>query len=442
MATRIIERDGAGEMLLVRKSRLTVVEGPSADQAVEIGATSVRVGSDPACDLVLSDSSVSAQHFSIAPTQQGFLLRDLGSTNGTFVEGLSARELFLPARAQILVGESRLEFVAGDAELEVPLSNRTRCGDLLGHSDAMRQVFHVIERVARTDTTVLIEGESGTGKELAARALHERSGRAGPFMAIDCGAIPASLIESELFGHRKGAFTGAVADKAGPFEEAEGGTILLDEVGELPLDLQPKLLRALESRTIRRVGDTQVRSYDARLLAATNRNLAQEVAEGRFRQDLYFRLSVIKLRLPPLRERREEIPRLVAHFLGSLGVDASDPSRRVPQSIMALLASHHWPGNVRELRNVVERLALLPGMAPQFYLGSGDPQGAAGASRLDEGLLELPFHQGKRELIDRFERSYLERMLERCGGNVSELARVSGLSRQSCHRLLNRHGLL
>jgi DNA-binding NtrC family response regulator len=445
-ATRIIERQGEGSVLLVQRSHVAVNRGPDRGRSLGIEEHPVRVGTDPACDLVLSDASVSAFHFAIEPGREGFLLRDLGSTNGTLVDGYRVLAVYLPRGAQIEVGQSRLRFSTLKEEVEMPLSKRTRFGELLGHSDAMRQVFAVLERVAASDSTVLLEGESGTGKELAARALHETSRRQdGPLVEVDCGALPPSLIESELFGHAKGAFTGATADKAGLFEEAGGGTLFLDEVGELPLDLQPKLLRGLETRTVRRVGESRGREVDVRLIAATNRNLTREVEAQRFRGDLFFRLSVIRVRMPTLRERREEIPRLVAHFLAKLG---HDPSQGIPESVMAMLTEYTWPGNVRELRNAVERLVLLPGMSPEFYLdggsssapteaprpGSAEPQGA-------QVSLDLPFHEGKRLWTDRFEREYLARLLHRCRGNVSELARASGLSRQSCHRLLNRHGL-
>ncbi|MCC6749735.1 MAG: sigma 54-interacting transcriptional regulator [Deltaproteobacteria bacterium] len=424
-------------MLVVRASRLSVEQGPDRGKELALEGRPVVVGTDPTCDLVLTDPAVSARHLSVEPRREGFLLKDLGSTNGTFVDGYRAEALYLPSGAQLELGGTTLRFLTLAEELELPLSKRTRLGGLLGHGEAMRQVFAILERVAPTEATVLLEGESGTGKELAARALHELSPRkTGPFIALDCGAIPPALIESELFGHAKGAFTGAAHAKAGPFEEAEGGTVFLDELGELPLELQPKLLRVLESRTVRRVGESQVRAIDARFVAATNRNLSQEVEAGRFRQDLFFRLSVIRVRLPALRERREEIPRLVAHFLAQLG---HDPAQPIPSSMMELLSAHAWPGNVRELRNVVERLALLPGMTPQYYLdGEGRPCPPAGEVVVP---LDVPFHEGKRVWTERFEREYLAALLSRCGGNISELARVSGLSRQSCHRLLDRYGL-
>jgi len=441
-ATRVIQRDGGGTVLMVRRAELEVARGPDKGRSITIEGQPVRVGTDRGCELMLQDPSVSGEHFVIEPLEEGFLLRDVGSTNGTLVDGYRVQGIYLPRGVQIDAGQSRLRFSSSKDELEIPLSRRTRFGELLGHSNPMRQMFAILERVADTDSTVLLEGESGTGKELAARALHGASSRSGElFVAVDCGALPENLIESELFGHAKGAFTGASAAKAGLFEEANGGTLFLDEVGELPLDLQPKLLRALETRAVRRLGESQPRPLDVRIVAATNRKLACEVAEKRFREDLYFRLSVIRVRMPALRERRDEIPRLVAHFKTALG---NDPSDDVPDTqVMAMLKEYPWPGNVRELKNVVERLVLLPGMRPDFYLdgsSSSDKNGteAEGPGALD---LEQSFHEGKRHWTERYEREYLARQLSRCKGNISELARVSGLSRQSCHRLLTRHGL-
>lgn len=448
-ATRILQRPGADALLMVRRATLTISAAPSGTPdgaTLTIEGDPVVIGSGVDCDLTLADAAVSAQHLRVSPTREGFLAEDLGSTNGSFVDGYRVQAIYLPARAELRLGDSVLAFSVLDEEIELTLSRRTRFGELLGHSDAMRRIFSILERIADTPSTVLLEGESGTGKELAARALHEASARRGePFVVIDCGALPESLIESELFGHAKGAFTGATTAKAGLFEQAEGGTLFLDELGELPLDLQPKLLRVLESRTVRRIGEASSRAIDVRLVAATNRNLAHEVKAGRFREDLFFRLSVIRLRLPPLRERAEEIPRLVAHFLERLG---ADPTRAIPDAMLALLCSHCWPGNVRELRNVVERLALLPGMAPDFYFGGlaagdGDEGRDASATASATTALELPldesFHEGKRLWSERFEREYLHAKLEACEGNISELARQAGLSRQTCYRLLKRY---
>ena len=441
-ATRIIERSGQ-RVLVVRRSRISVEEGPDSGSSAEIGAMPVTVGTAETCRLRLCDRAVSATHLSIEPNETGFLLRDLGSTNGTWISGLRIDAVHLPETASIRLGDTVLRFQGSDDELELPLSRRSRFGPLIGQSPAMRSVFAILEKVAKTDATLLIEGESGTGKDVAARALHEASPRRdAPFIALDCGAIPESLVESELFGHAKGAFTGAGEHRRGPFEEANGGSVFLDEIGELPLELQPKLLRTLETRSVRRLGEGTPRAFDVRLIAATNRDLAAEVAAGRFRQDLYFRLSVIHLQMPPLRQRKEEIPRLIAHFSEQLG---RDPAAELPPALLHALQSHSWPGNVRELRNVVERIAVLPDMDPSFYLAGLKPSADNAPTSMPPvevaELDTLPFHEGKQRCIDGFERTYLQRTLARCGGNVSELARVSGLSRQSCHRLLSRHGL-
>ncbi|MCB9557957.1 MAG: sigma 54-interacting transcriptional regulator [Deltaproteobacteria bacterium] len=439
--TRIIERSD-GAVWVVKRSTLVVERGEATPAELTLEASPIIVGSAVDCDLQLRDPAVSAQHIAIAPTPQGMLLRDLDSTNGTFLAGRRVERVYLAQQDRIELGDCTLRFDSFGDEIEIPISSRTNFGELLGHSESMKRVFAILERVSKTDATVLLEGESGTGKEVAARSLHDASTRRdGPFVAVDCGALPANLIESELFGHRRGAFTGADADRAGLFEEASGGTLFLDEVGELPLDLQPKLLRALETRTIRRVGETTARQIDVRLVAATNRRLQLEVQQGSFRQDLFFRLSVIALRLPALRERRQEIPRLVAHFCAQHGKDAHEV---VTPSMQRLLSAYDWPGNVRELRNVVDRLLLVPGMDAQFYLPNeaaiaADHNATAETPPLVD--LDLPYHEGKRRFTERFERHYLAGLLARCSGNVSEVARVSGLSRQSCHRLLKRYEL-
>ncbi|MBW2734667.1 MAG: sigma 54-interacting transcriptional regulator [Deltaproteobacteria bacterium] len=449
-ATRILER-AEGRVLVVRRGKLEVVKGPALGTSLSLGADVVTIGNDESCDLLLADSSVSGQHFALEPHPKGFLLRDLESTNGTRVNELHVQGVFLPESAVICCGDTHIRFTAADDTVELPLSRRSRLGPLMGHSPAMKAVIAVLERVAKSQATLLIQGESGTGKDVAARAVHQQSARhEAPFVAVDCGAIPASLIESELFGHAKGAFTGATTSRAGPFENATGGTLFLDEIGELPLELQPKLLRVLEERQVQRVGESDLRPFDARVIAATNRNLEREVQEGRFRQDLYFRLSVIKVRMPALRHRKEEIPRLVAHFFAQLG---RDPSQTLPDSLLRALESHRWLGNVRELRNVVERIVVLPDMEPGFYLDGGEApsptkeDGAEGTDRAEHAAtssvpLDLPFHEGKQRWVEHFEAAYLRAMLQRCEGNISELARASGLSRQSCHRLLKRHGLV
>ncbi|MCC6873864.1 MAG: sigma 54-dependent Fis family transcriptional regulator [Sandaracinaceae bacterium] len=430
-ATRVLSRSDGAAALALRSAKLVVIEGRDRGREASLGASVFRVGGAEDNDLVLSDDAVSRHHFEIAAHDDGFVLRDRGSTNATTISGLRVREAFLESGAEIACGRTRLRFEIASEEQEVPISRRTNFGALLGHGPAMRAAFAVLERAAKTEMTVLLLGESGTGKELAARALHDASPRKdGPYCVLDCGAAAPTLIESQLFGHARGAFTGADQARAGVFEEASGGTLVLDEIGELPAELQPKLLRAIEQRTICRLGEAQPRSVDVRFIACTHRNLEEEVRQGRFRQDLFFRLSVLSVRLPPLRERREEIGRLVRSFLAQLGAE-----REISESMIAALQSHDWPGNVRELRNVVERMVALSDLGPEHWM----PRGASTAAAPPDA--SLAFHEAKQRCIDAFERSYFARLLELHGDNVSEAARVAGLSRQSCYRLMQKHGL-
>jgi len=436
--TRVLDQSDGTSALHFRCSKLEVLSGNSAGAELNIEGTTIRAGSAPENDLVLADDTVSTHHFEIRVTEEGYLLIDSGSTNGTFVDGTRVREVYLNERAEIAAGETRLLFEIVEGEVTIPVSKRTNFGELLGHSPPMRAVFAVLERAAPTDITMLVTGESGTGKELAARALHESSPRRdAPYVVFDCGATTPTLIESQLFGHVRGAFTGATDAREGVFEQANGGTLVFDELGELPLDLQPKLLRAIESRTITRVGDNKTREVDLRIVACTNRNLEEEVKEGRFREDLYFRLSVVRVKLPPLRERPEELPRLVRKFLSARGIDEGEG---MPAATLALLRSHTWPGNVRELRNVVERFVIMPDLDPSFWFSPDGASQAAGAPapsvNLDDG-----FHDAKRHCVDAFERQYLMHVQEAHADNASEAARVAGLSRQSYYRLLSKHGL-
>jgi DNA-binding NtrC family response regulator len=326
----------------------------------------------------------------------------------------------------------------------VALSSADRFGEMVGRSVVMRELFARLAAVAPTDATVLVTGETGTGKELVAEALHEHSARkGGPFVVLDCGAIPANLMESEAFGHERGAFTGATAAHAGAFERADGGTLFLDEIGELPLEMQPKLLRALERKEIRRVGGAKTLQVNIRVVAATNRDLAVEVNKGRFREDLYYRLAVAHLAVPPLRERREDIPLLVEHILGSLPEGRERGPR--PETV-ELMKRHEWPGNVRELRNVIERAVLFrqPLREPSV-IGLPAPAGAregAGAAELRVPVdPKVPFKVAKQDMIDEFERRYVRALLEQHGGNISAAARAAGIDRMSIHKMLTRLGM-
>ncbi|MGZ3425998.1 MAG: sigma-54 interaction domain-containing protein, partial [Polyangia bacterium] len=292
--------------------------------------------------------------------------------------------------------------------------------------------------LAGGDTTVLVQGETGTGKERVAEALHLAGRRAPkPLVVVDCGAMPATMIESELFGHERGAFTGAVASVPGAFERAHGGTLFLDEIGELPLELQPKLLRALESRVVRRLGGAKTIPVDVRVVSATNRDLMLEVAAGRFREDLYYRLAVVTLTVPPLRDRREEVPLLATRFLGDFGVE---PSRLLTRESLEALMRHAWPGNVRELRNTLERAVAL---SEPLAVGSGaTPTSTSSAATASASVdLSLPLRIGRQRVVDAWEREYVTRLLDECGGNVSEASRRAGLERMSMYRLLHRLGL-
>ncbi len=312
----------------------------------------------------------------------------------------------------------------------------TQLGPLVGASPAMRVAFAALARAARTDATVLIEGETGTGKEGAAEALHVASPRRdGPLVVVDCGALPANLLESELFGHEKGAFTGATARRIGAFEEARGGTIFLDEIGELPLDLQPKLLRVLERKDIRRLGSNARAPVDVRIVAATNRDLRTAVNAGRFRSDLYFRLAVVKVQLPPLRKRADDIPLLVERLLTRIGASPELVAALCTPAFLGRLKGFAWPGNVRELRNYLERCVVF-----QRELPLGDDVEAVDSSRartVDRGV----YADARRRALDAFEKRYLEQLLVAHGGRVDGMAAEAGLHRVSLYRLLRRHGL-
>ncbi|GAB4264862.1 sigma-54-dependent transcriptional regulator [Deferrisoma sp.] len=314
-------------------------------------------------------------------------------------------------------------------------------GEILGRSPRMQEVFRLLERVAPTGVTVLIHGESGTGKELVARRLHALSGRAGPFVAVNCAAIPEGLIESELFGHVKGSFTGAVADKPGLFEEAAGGTLFLDEVGELPLHLQPKLLRALQEGKVKRVGGNREIPVDVRIVSATNRDLAEAVREGRFREDLYYRLNVVALEIPPLRERRDDIPLLALHFLQKYARAFGRPLKGFTREALDRLEAYPFPGNVRELENLVERAAALE---TGEYVGVESLPPALGAPRTGdaEGLPPLPADGFDLEgFLADVERRYLEEALRRTNGNKTEAAKLLGITFRSLRYRLERLGM-
>lgn len=420
-----------------RRFRVRVVEGVDKGKEQVSDGPEYSIGTAQGNQLVLSDKSVSRHHSTITVTPHGFLLRDLGSTNGTKLGDYRVDAAYLKPGARIQVGLTTLVFEQAPGEIREPLSPESRHGNIVGISASMRRVLALLPRIAASESTVLLEGETGTGKGLVAEAIHGASRRAkNPLIVVDCGSIPPTLIESELFGHEKGAFTGAHLGRAGAFEAAEGGTVFLDEIAELPLELQPRLLRALEERTTRRIGSTTAVRRDVRVVAATNRDLRQEVNRGAFRSDLFFRLNTVTLRIPPLRERPEDIPLLVAHFYEQF---ASGEAASAPAELIDALARRSWPGNVRELRNAVERAVLF---ADCEFAPDEPASESTHAEALPNEDYTVPFRTAKEQVITRWERRYLEGLMARSKGNVSGAARTARMDRNHLRDLLRRHCLV
>jgi len=428
-----------GQTLCRRLGRvfLKVLDGPEAGRESKLLATRITGGRTAVNDLVLSAASVSATHFELRLRDEGVLLRDLGSTNGTFIRGTRVREAWLEPGVTFHAGRCGIKLVAADP-IDVPVSTQHRFETMLGTSEAMREAFAMLEQAAPTPMDVLLYGETGTGKELAARGLHAHSTRSkGPFVVLDCGALPSELAEAAVLGYRKGAFTGAVADTPGCFEDAKGGTLFIDELGELPLALQPKLLRVLDRREVQRVGDTRVRPVDVRIVAATHRDIRRMVGEELFREDLYFRLAELTVELPPLRRRRDDILVLAQNFLDELGAPLPEP-RTLAKDALAALVAHPWPGNVRELKKAIKRAVYLAPSheihAADLALHRGEPTRDADA--LDE-VLSMPLEQAR----EAFEALFLSRLLESTGGNITRAAERVGYTRHGLRDLLQRRGV-
>ncbi|HEY5934758.1 MAG TPA: sigma 54-interacting transcriptional regulator [Kofleriaceae bacterium] len=424
---------GRASSARLRRCRVEVTQGPDAGLIRDIEASVIRIGARRGNDVQLTDSKVSGLHCEIRLDDRGYRLRDLDSTNGTYVSQLRINDVYISPGALIALGSTRMKFEPLGDSVEIELSDSDRFGSMIGRSVKMREMFARLEKLARSDTTVLVTGETGVGKELVAEALHDHSPREkGPFVVLDCGSIPPNLIESELFGHERGAFTGATNSYAGAFERAHGGTVFLDEIGELPAADQAALLGVLERRRFRRVGGTAELELGARVIAATNRDLRAEVNNNRFRHDLYHRLAVVVLWLPPLRERREDILPIVEHFARELGAQGSLES--LFGNDLARWQRHPWPGNVRELRNAVEAaLVVGPGAAL-------DPAPGPGPSASTGGVL-VPYKDARATLLRDFEHGYLKQLMTDAGGNVSQAARIAKMDRSHLIDLLHRHGL-
>ncbi|MBW2736087.1 MAG: sigma 54-dependent Fis family transcriptional regulator [Deltaproteobacteria bacterium] len=416
-----------------RGGRFIVMQGPDRGETVP-AKDLVTFGSAPSCSLVLTDNTVSRKHLEARWQEGGVILKDLGSTNGSFFEGSRIHEITINFGAEFKLGRTVVKLVPEEEVVEPSVSDSENYGTIVGQDPKMRRLFSLLNDIATTDATVVVEGETGTGKELVAEELHKNSNRRdGPFIVFDCGAVPRDLIKSALFGHLKGSFTGAVCDRKGAFGEAHGGTIFLDEIGELDLELQPSLLRVLDKRAVQRVGANQYENVDVRIVAATNRDLREEVANKNFREDLYYRLAVICINLPPLRERGLDIPYLVEHFIRMY----SPPGRHLnaQPDDMARLQRHSWPGNVRELRNVIERACVL---------SSGD------SINIDDALAEeappalgirtdLPFKEAKGQLVELFELEYIVDLMRRHKMNISAAAREAQIDRKHLRELIRKY---
>ena len=422
--------------LEVTRAELEVLSGPDAGTRTALGPGGLIVGSGPNSDLRLHDEQVSRRHLELVAEPRGVRVVDLGSTNGTIFGGARLERVLFFQDAMLTVGGTSLALRLSAEPLELMLSPRRQFGQAVGLSSAMRHVFSLLEQAAGSDVTVLLEGDSGTGKDVLATSLHEESGRRdGPFVVVDCAALPENLVESELFGHERGAFTGAVQAHAGAFEQAHGGTLFLDEVGELTAAVQPKLLRALENRSFRRVGGNRKIDVDVRVVAATNRGLAEAVRAGTFRQDLFYRLSVLKVHVPPLADRPEDIPALAELFLRRV---LGQQEATIPPELSELLSSYNWPGNARELRNVVERFATFKRADPALLFDNSPRARETTEPMLNaDALSRLPYHEAKRELIDAYHRGVLPQVIERAG-SVAAAAEVLGLPKASLYRMLRQ----
>ncbi len=429
------------ERVLVRRIELHIVGGPDAGTVFVAQGERVLVGTHASADLVLRDRTVSRFHCELRLAGARLLVRDTGSRNGTMVDGVSVLSAPVNDGATLTLGRTTVAVRLGAEDVQIPLAATERFGSLVGRSANMRSVFHVLERAAATDVTVLVEGETGTGKELVAEALHRASARrAGPLVVVDCGALSPQLLKSELFGHERGAFTGADTAREGAFEAADGGTVFLDEIGELGEELQPMLLRAVETRTVKRLGANQYKRVDVRVIAATNRDLYSEVNEHRFRSDLFYRLAVLRVRMPPLRQRLEDLSLLVPELLTGLGLLSHPRAAALhTEAGLAELARHAWPGNVRELRNYLEAIVLFAKGVPDQPDAPRD--GETGVAEGVSPAFDLPYAAARTRWLHEFERSYLLEALRRHDGEVSAAARTVGLDRVYMHRLLRKHGL-
>lgn len=433
------ETDPKLPLQLTRLRRPAAVEWSDSTGPHRLPLTGTMVmGTAEGVPLRVADARVSRLHAELMLDDGGVWVRDLGSTNGTWVKDVRVDRVRLEQDGKFTVGSLEVS-VRFDAPARVALWPQDRLGSLLGRSDAMRELFVQLTKVAASDASVLIHGETGTGKELVAQELHAASKRSSkPFVVVDCASLPENLLEAELFGHARGAFTGAVTTRTGSIEAADGGTVFLDEVGELPLSMQPKLLRVLESKTVRRVGENEGRPVNVRFVCATHRDLEAMVAQGQFREDLFFRLAVLPLHVPPLRARPDDLELLLTHFLAGRDGGAVDADTK------ALLRNQRWPGNVRQLKGFAERVAAL-GVERAVSMLKGvevtkEPAKPASQNPLAVDL-SMPFKDLRERWVDHLEREYLTGLISKHGRNAGTLADTAGLDRSYINRLLKKHEL-
>ena len=441
--TWVTSYQGLPRTVNVRRCRLEVVAGADTGKVIELAQNAIQVGRVGA-DLNLNDAKVSGLHCELRLQPDGYRLKDLGSTNGTYVKGVRVIDAFIAPGATIQIGKSAIAFTPLDEAVAMPLWSEARLHNLVGGSAAMRHLFELINRFAQSDATVLIQGETGSGKELIAQAIHRESNRAArPFIAVDCGAIPEALLESELFGHEKGAFTGADRKRVGQFQLAEGGTLFLDEIGNLPATLHAKLLRALESREIAPVGGTRKTALDIRFVAATNVDLRDRVRDGRFREDLYFRLAQYTVSLPALRERAGDIPHLARRFQAEACREMRRPVVDIAPDALALLQRQAWPGNVRELRNVVRQAVLhaqnMVVSADLIRLVMREPPDRAGAPGGDAAA--RPLREVAEQAVRDAETAAIRAALRAAGGNKAAAAKALQTDYKTLHLKLQRYGI-
>ena len=430
--TEVLAGEQERKPLVLRKARFVVTRGKDEGRELVIQRGLVSIGTLPESDLALTDPTVSRRHAEVEERADGWVLRDHESTNGTFLDDVRVREAYLSPGSRIRLGHTEMTFSPLEERIEFPQSEADRFGGLIGSSPPLREVYAILERIAPTDVTILLEGETGTGKELAARAIHGRSRRAGgPFVVVDCGAVAANLIESELFGHEKGAFTDAVKARQGAFELADNGTIFLDEIGELSLDLQPKLLRALDQRETKRVGADKPVRVNVRVISATNRDLEKEVKAGRFREDLFYRLSVVRVSLPPLRKRKEDIGMLASHLLAAVSPEVGKQIAGLSPEALAALSAYSWPGNVRELRNVLGRAAAL--------CDGGRIE--AKDLFLSQGRKTATFDGLSGKSLEEIEKAAIHATLRSVKGNKTEAAKVLGIAYSTLYEKMKKYGM-